>query len=527
MGFSYFYYTNWLSIMSSEIKSNNKQILKNTGYLYTQQILVLLVSLYTVRVVLKTLGVEDYGIFNVVGGVVAMFGFLQGMFVNAVQRFFAYELGRNNFIRLNQYFNTSLWCFALIAIVVVVLAETIGLWFVNTHLIIPDERIVAAQWVYHMSILSFVFNLIMTPFNSIIIARERMKVYAFVGMADVLLKLLIVFALTLFAFDKLQLYAILLCCLSFIHALFYIIYTRVQFQETRITGYCNRLMMKEVMNYSGWSLFGSLSSVVRSQGLNMLINMFFNPAVNAARGIAYQVNGVVNMFVTNFSIAFRPQITKLYASGEQNSMISLVFRSTKLCYYLVFIFFVPITIETHYLLQLWLGEIPKYTVIFVRLVLFIALIESIGNPIMAAIQATGNIKWYQIVVGSFLLLNLPISYILLYIGFPPQSTMVAGAVIAIISHIARMFFMRKQVNMSIRAYMKGPMLTIFLVTLCTIIIPLLLFISFDESLVRFLLVAATSVLCSILTIYFIGFTTGEKAFFREMIMYKFKHKLNI
>lgn len=510
--------------MPSEISSNNKQILKNTGYLYIQQILVLLVSLYTVRVVLKTLGVEDYGIYNVVGGVVSMFGFLQGMLVGAIQRFFAYEIGRKNFERLNQYFNTCLWCFAIIAIVVVLLAETVGLWFVNTQLVIPDNRIHAAQWVYHMAVLSFVFNLLMTPFNSIIIARERMKVYAFVGMADVILKLLIVFVLTLFTFDKLQLYSILLCLLSLIHALFYVIYSRIKFPETKIIGYCNRGMMKEVMSYSGWSFFGALSSVLRSQGLNMLINMFYNPVVNAARGIAYQVNSVVNMFVANFSTAFRPQITKQYAAGERDSMMQLVFRSTRMCYYLVLFFFVPITLEAHYILQLWLGEVPEYTVIFVRLVLLIALVESVGNPIMAAIQATGNIKWYQIVVGSLLLLNLPISYVLLRLGYPPQSTMVAGAVIALVSHFARILFMRKQVDMSIHAYIKGPVLTMLVVTLCTIVAPCSLHITLEEGLLRFLLVGATSVLFSILSMYYFGITKSERIILRDMIKAKFSKK---
>ncbi len=511
--------------MSSEISSNNKRILRNTGYLYIQQVLVLFVSLYTVRVVLRTLGVEDYGIYNVVGGVVSMFGFLQGMLVGAVQRFFAFEIGRNNYERLNQYFNTSLWCFAIIAIIVVLLAETAGLWFVNTQLVIPDNRIQAAHWVYHLSVLSFVFNLMMTPFNSIIIARERMKIYAFVGMADVILKLQIVFALTLFSFDKLQLYAILLCLLSLIHALFYVIYSRVKFSETRITGYCNRGMMKEVMSYSGWSLFGSLSSVVRSQGLNILINMFFNPVVNAARGIAYQVNSVVNMFVTNFSTAFRPQITKQYAAGEHDIMIQLVFRSTRMCYYLVLFFFVPITLETHYILQFWLGNVPEYTVVFVRLVLLIALVESIGNPIMATIQATGNIKWYQIIVGSLLLFNLPISYVLLRLGYPPQSTMVAGVVIALVSHFARILFMRKQVGMSIRAYIKEPLLAILIVSLSSIVIPSILHITLQEGLLRFLFVGVTSVLFSTLSMFYLGFTKSERIVLRDMIKAKFSKRL--
>ncbi len=502
--------------MSSDNPTNNKQILKNTGYLYVQQILVLLVSLYTVRVILNTLGIEDYGIYNVVGGVVSMFGFLQGMLVGAIQRFFAFEIGRKNYERLNQYFNTSLWCFAIIAIIVVVLAETVGLWFVNTQLVIPENRIYAAQWVYHMSVLSFVFNILMTPFNSIIIARERMKVYAFVGMADVILKLLIVFVLTLFSFDKLQLYAILLCLLSLIHTLFYIIYSRTKFPETRITGYCNRCLMKEVMSYSGWSLFGSLASVVRSQGLNILINMFFNPAVNAARGIAYQVNSVVNMFVANFSTAFRPQITKQFAAGERDNMMHLVFRSTRMCYYLVFFFFVPITLEASYILHIWLGEVPKYTVVFVRLILLIALVESVGSPIMASIQATGNIKWYQIIVGGLLLLNLPISYTLLRLGYPPQSTMLTGVVIAVVSHVVRIIFMRKQVNMSIRAYVKGPVLTIFIITLCTIVLPCILHILLEEGLLRFLLVGVSSVLCSVLSIYYLGVTYSERIFLREM-----------
>ena len=513
--------------MPSEIVSNNKRILKNTGYLYIQQILILFVSLYTVRVVLRILGVEDYGIYNVVGGVVSMFGFLQGMLVGAIQRFFAYELGRNNFDRLNKYFNTSLWCFGIITIIVVILSETIGLWFVNTQLVIPENRVYAAQWVYHTSVLSFVFNLLMIPFNSIIISRERMKVYAFVGMADVVLRLLIVFVLTLFSFDKLQLYAILQCVLSFIHALFYIIYSRAEFPETRITGYYNRGMMKEVMSYSGWSLFGSLSSIVRSQGLNMLINIFFNPAVNAARGIAYQVNGVVNRFVANFSTAFRPQITKQYAAGERDNMMYLVFRSTRMCYYLVLFFFVPITLEAHYILQLWLDEVPEYTVVFVRLVLLIALVESIGSPIMATIQATGQIKWYQIIVGSLLLLNIPISYVLLRLGYPPQSTMIVGVVIALVSHIARIIFMRKQVDMSVRSYVIGPMFTILIVTACVIVVPCLLHAILEEGLLRFLIVGATSVTFSILSVYYVGLTTSERIFIKGLIISRvFKHSNN-
>lgn len=473
------------------------------------------VNLYTVRVLLDVLGASDYGIYNVVGGVVMMFTFLTSTMVSASQRFFAFELGRKSQERLNQYFNLTILCYLIIAVVVLVFAETVGLWFVNTQMVIPADRLNATNWVYQFSILAFMIHMMVIPYNSVIIAREKMNVYAYVSIIEVILKLTIVFLLMIFSFDKLKLYAILTCGVTLLVSLFYFFYCKRKYQECKLKVYWDKPMFKELMSYSGWSLFGTLSAAIRSQGINILLNVFFGPIVNAARSIAFQISGVMNQFTANFFQAVRPQITKQYANGEKDSMMMLMFRSSRFCFYLILILSLPVLIETPYILSLWLKEVPDYTVLFIRLVVINAVIESMSYPLMASVQATGNIKWYQIIVGGLLILNLPISYIALKLGGSPQITMYIAILLTIIAQTLRLFFMEHLLNMSIKKYLLDVVSVVLIVTLLSGFAPVLVNCFMKEGVIRFGITLFISVFCCAVSIYAVGITKGERKMVKQ------------
>mgnify|MGYP000946292560 CR=1 FL=1 len=500
---------------------NNKRIAKNTLFLYTRNILIMAVSLFTVRIVLKTLGAEDYGIQNVVGGIVAMLSFFSSTMVSASMRFFAFELGRKNYKRLNQFFKLSVFTYLGFGIVVLLIAETVGLWFIKTHLTIPENRMEAAMWVYQFSIGSFILQMFVVPFNSMIIAHEKMNIYAYVSIAEAILKLVIVYLLLVINADKLKVYSVLLFIVTIIISLTYIIYSSRKYKECKLSFFWNTEMFKELISYSGWSLFGSLAGMIRNQGINILLNIFFNPVVNAARAIAFQINSTINLFVTNFFQAVRPQITKQYALGENQEMMKLVFRSSKFCYYLILLFAVPILLETPYILNLWLNDVPEYTVLFTRLIVITTMIESISYPLMSAISATGKIKGFQIFVGGLLILNLPISYLFLKHGYPPQATMYIAMGIAVIAQIGRTMFMVKIQNMSIITYLKDIILIILSVTIVAWLLPYILTLIMDEGFIRLAVLSLVSIFSCILSIYIIGITNEERIALKNILKHKF------
>jgi O-antigen/teichoic acid export membrane protein len=380
--------------------TNTACIAKNTLMLYFRHILIILVSLYTVRVVLETLGAEDYGIYNVVVGVVTMLGFLSGSMASASQRYFSFELGRGDYEQLKRIFSLNLMIYAMIAIVVLLLAETIGLWFVNTKLILPRDRMDAVQWIYHCSIISFLVSIMATPYMSSLIAHEEMKIYASVSIVETLLKLGIVFLLKIIPLDKLQLYGILLCVVTIINTEIYREVCKRKFQECRFRLYWNKDLFKEIACYTGWNLFGSVSLAFKNQVINIILNQFFNPAVVAARGIASSINSAVASFSTNFSVALNPQIIKQYAAEQKTEMLRLMFRGTKVTYFLMYLFALPLIIEMPFVLAIWLGDPPEYTVLFSRLVLVDGIILSFSYQATAVIQATGKNKLHQIVQGG-------------------------------------------------------------------------------------------------------------------------------
>lgn len=497
-------------------EQNNKRIAKNTLMLYFRMILTMLVSLYTSRLVLNTLGVEDYGTYNVVGGVVTMFGFFNGAMSVATQRFLSFDLGRNDYIQLSKTFNATQLIHIGIALLVFILAETIGLWFVNNQLNLPEGRMEAARWVYHFSVMSFLVSIIQVPYNAVIISRERMSVYAYVSILEVLLKLLIVFMLTLIAFDKLKLFAILLFAVSFIVACIYRIYTLRNFEETRFELVKDKILYKTLISYSAWSLFGNIAGVAKGQGVSIILNIFFGTVMNAAQGVAIQISAAVTSFVSNFQMASNPQIIKSYASEDKVYMTNLVIRTSKFSFYLLFILTLPVMLEIEYILKLWLKHVPDYTAIFTRLILINALIDTVSGPLIISLVSTGKIKVYQSVVGILLILILPISYCFFKFGFPPESTFFISISIAIIAFIFRLLLTKKQIpEFSIRQFLHEVIIRNIPVILLSVLITWLIRNNMQVGFTRLVIVTFTSFCISTITIYLIGLKSNEKTFVRD------------
>lgn len=497
---------------------NSKRIAKNTLMLYFRMILTMLVSLYTSRVVLNTLGVEDFGIYNVVGGVVTMFGFFNSAMISATQRFLTFDLGRKDFTQLRMTFNATLIIHSVIALLVFMLAETVGLWFLNNKLNLPEGRMEAAHWVYHFAVLSFMVTIIQVPFNSIIISRERMSVYAYMSILEVVLKLIIVFMLTLIAYDKLKLYSILLFSVSFIIAFFYRIYCLKQFNETRFKLVRDKSLYKMLISYSSWNLFGNIASVAKGQGVNIILNVFFGTVVNAAQGIANQVFAAINSFVANFQIASNPQIVKSYAADEKHYMTNLVIQTSKFSFYLLFILSLPIMLEIEFILEIWLKIVPEFTALFTVLIFINALIDTVSGPLMISLQATGRIKVYQTVVGVLLILNLPLTWLTFKMNFPPHATYLISISISIIALAFRLILTKKQIPefAAFRFFMEIVIRSIP-VTLLSVAVPLIIHNNMHVGFVRLLFVVLSALFSSLIAIYLIGLNEGEKAFTRKTL----------
>jgi len=495
--------------MSSE---NNKRIAKNTAMLYLRMLFTIVISLYTSRVILNTLEIEDFGIYNVVGGVVTMFSFLNNAMSSGTQRFLSFELGKEDFLQLRRVFSMSINIHAIIAVAVLILAETIGLWFLNTQLTIPNNRLIAANWVYQFSILTFLATIMSVPYNAIIIAHEHMKVFAYVSIIDVALKLLIVFMLQWFGFDKLKLYAILVFGVSLIIRIIYGIYCKRHFNECSYYKFWDKSLYRILMSYAGWNLWGNFAGVAMTQGINLLLNIFFGPAINAARGIAFQINAAVNGFVSNFQMAMNPQIVKSYAANDKHYMHQLIFQGSKYSFFLLFTLSLPILMEAETILLWWLKIVPEYTVLFCRLVLINTLIECISGPLMTAAQASGKIKLYQSVVGGLLLLILPTSYLFLKLGFPPQTTLYISISMSIITLFARLIIISPLVRLSIATFIQSVLLKILPVLLISVIIPFIVKHNINHEKIRFISVCIVSIISSTLCIYWIGMRKEERVF---------------
>ncbi len=443
--------------------SKNKRIAINTISLYFRMLLIMVVTLYTSRVILDVLGVEDYGIYNVVGGIVVFLSFLNSALNTATQRYMNYEMGKKNIQGIQDVFSSSLILYGIISIVFIILAETVGLWFVNTILVIPESKIVAAHWVYQCSIISFVINLLSVPYNASIIAHEKMTIYAYISVFEVVLKLVLVCLLKYIDLDKLILYSILMSCVQVLVFFVYRFFCLRNFLYCRFVFVWNKTLMTRLFSFSGWMLSGTITNLLSTQGVNILINVFFGPVLNASRGIAMQVYGAVSSFVVNFMTAVRPQICKSYAEEDYCYMYKLVFSSSRLSFYLIFILSLPILLNTHYILSIWLTDVPEYTTLFTQLVLIDLLMTASYSAIAYVSQASGKIKYYQIVISISFLLIAGLTWAAYRYGFPVETTFVIAIIIDFIGLFARIIVLNKTVGFPIKEYLQKVYLPICIV----------------------------------------------------------------
>lgn len=425
------------------------------------------VTLYTSRIILNTLGVEDFGIYSIVGGVVSLFSFFNAAMSSATQRYLSYDIGQSDESRLKETFNVTLIIHCIIALVLLMFAETIGLWYVNNKLNVNDERMIAVNWVYQFSIFTALIGVLQVPFNSLIIARERMNIFAVMSLLDVGLKLGVVYLLVYINYDKLILYSILVFIVSLMIAVSYRIYCNQHFVESKFQLYKNKSYYKELLNYSGWNLFGNIASVAKGQGINLLLNLFYGTLINAAYGITLQVQNAVNTFVNNFQLAVNPQIIKSYSKGDTIRTHTLILQSARFSFILMLMIIGPILLNTDFILHLWLKIPPPLTIVFVQLCLINVLIDCLSGSLMIGAQATGKIKWYQIIVGSLVFLNFPISFITLKIFNEAHLVFIVSIIISIISLQFRLYFIKKTMAFNVLRFYKEVILRIIIIgSLC-------------------------------------------------------------
>lgn len=500
-------------------QENTKRIAKNTLILYVRTLFTMLVSLYTSRVILNTLGVSDFGICNVVGGVVAMFSVISNSLSSSISRFITFELGHGDINKLRRIFSTSVNIQIGIALIIVILAECIGVWFVNNKLNIPRDRLVAANWVFQCSLLSFATGLISVPYNACIIAHEQMSAFAYMSILETILKLVIVYMLLISPYDKLISYSILFFIVAIIMRIIYGWYCKSRFVECNYKFIYDKPLIKEMTGFAGWSFFGNTAYMLNTQGVDMLINIFFGVTLNAAKGVASQVQNAVMQFVGNFTIALNPQITKSYASGERDYMNKLICRGAKFSYFLLLIFTVPIVCEADYILHIWLKTVPKYAPIFLRLMLFGTLMTLLGNTMLTAIQATGNIRRYQLwitITGCFV---FPLTWIAYKLGLPPESTYVIYIVIYFLLNFVRVYIAKGLMNFPVRLYLFDVVFRVVIVSIIAFILPLLVIHYLEPGFIRLCISCIVGLISSLLTINILGLEQVEREIIYKKISY--------
>lgn len=476
----------------------------------------MLVSLYTSRVVLQTLGVEDYGIYNVVGGIVSIMAIVCGSLSNAITRFIAFELGKDNKERLHRIFCTSLIIQIFIGLIIVGLIETVGIWFLNNKVNMPAERLYAAHWVLQCSLLSFIISITSVPYNASIVAHEKMSAFAIIGLLEVILKLLVAYSLYITSSDKLIVYAVLLAVVSLVIRLSYNIYSKKHFEECKFEWMWDKSIFKEMLKFSGWNFFTNFSLITNTQGVNLLMNVYYGVVVNASRGIATQVETAILKFVNDFTTAITPQITKSYANGDYESYNKLIFRGSKFTYYLMLIMAMPLIFETEFVLSIWLGTIPDYAVIFFRLTIVSSIIDRLGNVLYVASMATGDIKRFVIYTTIISSMAFPIIWISYYIGMPAETAYVVFIFAYSISLYIKIDILGSQINIKKRDYLSNVILPLSFVTVISIIPPLIL----HKYQLHPLFIMLLCIISVVLSIYVAGLNNKEKTFILNIIKTK-------
>ena len=475
-------------------------------------LVVMLVSLYTARVILNTLGVTDYGIYNVVGGVVTVMVFLNSALNASTSRFLTFELGTGNIEKLKKTFSASLNLHICVALLVIIIGETIVLWFFYNKMVIPNDRMTAAFWVYQFSIINTVIAFTQVPYAATLISHEKMSIYAYVGLYEAFSKLVIAYLVTVSPIDKLILYALLLMLNSAAIQLFYRVYTKRKFIECRFRLVKEKSLYINLLRYSGWDLFGGLSAVCQNQGINIVLNLFFGPIVNAARAIAIQIQAAIDGFVTNFLLAARPQVIKNYAEGETKKMYDLSFSSAKFAFFLMFALIVPVCLELDFILKIWLGDVvPDYTRIFTLIILLTALIQTIHKASLMPYHAIGRIKIGNIIGGSIMILSLPISYILFKMGFQPYWAFIVIFLTNSVQQFITWYIINRYVKLEVRKLVLGVYLPCIVVSVLTLVPVLLIKKVFSEGWIQLIVVACSTETILMVLIFFIGLTKNERS----------------
>lgn len=500
-----------------ELSVNNKRIAKNALYMYIRMFITMLIGLYTSRVILASLGFNDYGLYNVVGGIIAMFSFVNGALANTTSRYITFYLGKDNVTCLRRVFSTAFFIHLVFALIIVALGETAGLWYVNNKLVIQEGRFDAAMWVYQFTVFTASVNIISVPFNAAIIAYEKMSTFAIIAIINSILKLVVAISLNYVSTDKLILYGFLLLLIQLLNNIIYWIYSTRKFEGIRIKCVFDRKMFKEMFGFTGWNLFGNFSYVFFNQGVNLILNFFCGTSVNAARGIAVQVDGIVRQFASNVQTAINPQIIKTYAQNEKQRMFSLIFTSSRYCFFLLYFIILPIILEAHYLLGLWLVDYPEHTASFLQITLMTVLLETLVTPMFMANLASGKVKVYQIVLSIISMVFIVVTFLAIKITKIPEIVFICILVMTIVEIIARIFIVHYQVGLPRKMYIKNVILKILLVGIISSIVPLLIRFLLPYGFVRLTIVSFVSVISIGITVYLLGINNEERLFLNNLL----------
>lgn len=502
----------------------NKRLAKNSIFLSIRMVFVLCITLYTTRAVLHMLGVEDYGVYNVVCGFVSMFTFLSTSLSNGIQRFFNYELGKNGIEGACRVFNTSLIIQIALTVLIIIILESLGLWYISNKMVIPENRMVAAQWIFQFSIFSFAFVIIQAPYLAAVMAHERMDFFAIVSVLDAIFKLGIVFIIPCLHGDNLILYGLLVAFISVFNFLCYFLYSKNKFQEIEIKHIFDKKLFNNMLGFSGWNVFGSLSGVMKEQGINLVINLFFGPVVNAARGVAAQVNNGLQGFVTTITTPVRPQVVQSYACGDYVRTMNLTFSISKLSCVVLYIMALPVICEIDYILSLWLGDnVPEHANMFIVIVILVSFVNNLNSAVSGVIHASGRMRNYQLITSFISILCIPGAYISLKMGASPEIALFMVFLFSALSQYSALLILKSIINYKLSIYLNNVLLPLFWFVICTSPIPILFRLLLEESLLRLVIVVSISILISLISLYYIVLNRSEKQLLLQML-HNFKKK---
>jgi O-antigen/teichoic acid export membrane protein len=508
------------------MSQNYKRIIKNTMFLYFRMLIIMGVGFYTVRIVLDTLGVTDFGIYSLVASFVMILAFLNNTLTSGTQRFLTFEIGKENFVKLKQTFFTAILIHAALAVVILIFAETIGLWFLYEKMNIPADRFDAAFWAFQFAVFSAMVTIMQVPYNALIIAHEKMHIFAYIGILEAGLKLLIVYLLLISSYDKLITYAILMFFVSVFIAFIYRTYVVKNYKESHFEFSFDKEVVKSMMHFSGWNIFGTLGSLLSSQGINIILNIFFGPIAVATRAISMQVSGGLSQFVNGFQQAVTPQITKLYAANQIEEMNKLLYQNSKYAFLLLWLLALPVILQLEYLLNLWLIKVPSDTLLFTQLMVLQALLYSIMRPFIMAIHAIGNMKYINLTAGTILMLVIPISYFLLKNGYPIYTPIVIYLMATFLEFCFELYFLNKYIKTSIVDLIKYTLTPILIVVLVSLSLTLLLISieKIDQDIYKLFIISILSALIIIFISYFIALDLNARIMLKNFIKRKIKWK---